>query len=983
MRRRATNASKEINLTRPGASFLFAAAILLTPAMRGLAVEPVRIGFLWHMHQPIYYPYESIVTTQAQGRYSFNVIDVHNQRFGPYTTWPRDAVQAGSSLAHLGASVSFGGSLIENLNVLAAAGVNGGMWNNWTAGYNQGRALSTTLGNSRLDLVAFGYHHPLLPLLDEQDIRMQIRLHKHVYGQTWTGPPTYAPGMFPPETAFATRIIPALIAEGIDWVLVDNIHFDRACEGYPYTAASCIIPPNPADQINPDPAASGGAWVQLQNLWAPSRVSAPFGYQPHYAEHIDPATGASSRIIAVPAARYEGNEDGRGGYGAFLYDQVMDAYLQYNTDPARPMFVVLHHDGDNFGGGSEAYYHHNFQNMVNWVAADPDYEVTTVQDYLDRFPVDSGDVIHVEPGSWAGADCGDPEFKKWLGDPNAAGWSPDRNSWAVLTAAKNRVFAAEGISPAANMQNVMTGSGTNTEKAWHYLLVGEASDYWYWDGSGEPWDSNVTRACNQAVAFADLVISGQPDAQPPTVFLPQREPYNPGGFEWGQSPEPSDFEVWTYVYDAGGVASVTLKWRADLDGVNPLSTTDNETYAGGAGVGPWQSLPMGVTAEGARPANILAPTYRAARYAATIAGQQDVLIDYYVEAVDEAANVTRTDIQHVYVGQAASGGGSAVIVDPDPPQAGQNLLISYDPSGGPLSGAAQVRMHYGFNNWNPVISPDPIMTWNAGAGRWQATIAVPSSATQFDCVFNNGAGTWDNNNGQDWHFAVEGGAPALEWIMDGALDADASLVAQNGAMLLYAGVRGTTLYVAAPDAGEGNDHFIFVVGVPGSLRAAPWAKAGQVADWSAFVADENDNDYEGWFDLGPGVAAQAMTGPNGGVLEGRIDLAAQLGGVPDVIYLAFGAYATPDGGSLIATHQVPAGGNGDGNIDATEYAPFQTFLRGDLNGDWRVDLIDVPAFVEVLLGNDVDAFRVRAADMNGQDGLDARDIALFVSRLTE
>jgi hypothetical protein len=71
--------------------------------------------------------------------------------------------------------------------------------------------------------------------------------------------------------------------------------------------------------------------VQLSNLWAPSRVSVPFGYQPHYAQHVDPETGAISRIVAVPAARYEGNEDGRGGYGAFLYDRVMDAYLPDNT----------------------------------------------------------------------------------------------------------------------------------------------------------------------------------------------------------------------------------------------------------------------------------------------------------------------------------------------------------------------------------------------------------------------------------------------------------------------------------------------------------------------------------------------------------------------------------------------------------------------------------------------------------------------------
>lgn len=954
---------------------------LLFPA-HSVRAEPIQIGFLWHMHQPIYYPYESLLATDSNNRYSFSVVDVHNQRFGPYSTWPKDAIVTGQSLPHLGASVSFTGSLIENLNALAAAGTNGGMWTNWQTGYNQGIAATTSLGNPRLDLVAFGYHHPLMPLLDEQDIRMQIRLHKHVYAQTWSAQSSYARGMFPAETAFSTRMIPALVAEGIDWVLVDNIHFDRACVGYPHTNASCIYPPNKADQVNPDPAANGGAWVQLNNLWAPSRVSVPFGYRPHRVQHVDPSTGFATQMTAVPAARYEGNEDGRGGYGAFLYDQVMDAYLSYNTDAQHPMFVVLHHDGDNFGGGSDAYYHSNFQSMVNWVSGDPNYDVTTVQDYLDRFPPAGSDLIHVESGSWAGADCGDPEFKKWLGDPNASGWSPDRNSWAVLTAAKNRVFMAESISPAASMQSVMTGSGSNTEKAWHFLLAGEASDHWYWDGSGEPWDSNVTRACNQAVAHADAVIAGQPDIAPPTVFIPQREPYNPGGFEWAATPEPSDFEVWTYAYDVSGLTSVTLHWRLDLDGNNSLTSIDNETYAGGAEVGAWNSLAMAITTEPPRPANILAPTHRATRYAAMIVGQENVLLDYYVEALDGAGNSFKSDIQHVYVGSSVpSGGGNVVTVTPNPPVAGQSVLIQYDPAGRPLAGSAQVKLHYGFNNWNPVISPDPGMTWNAGEALWELSVAVPADATQLDVVFNNGSGAWDNNGGQDWHFAVTGGQPQLAWQMDGQLDADASLVAQNGTMHLYAGVRGTTLYVAAPDAGEGNDHFIFVAGTPGSLRASPWAKAGQVANWSAFLADENNNDYEGWFDaIG---ATQATTGSNGGYLEGTIDLAGQLGQVPETIYLAFGAYGTADGGALAVGLQVPASINGNGTLDTGEYAAFQTFLRGDITADWRVDQFDIPGFVEVLLGNDVNAAHIRAADMDATNGPDGQDIALFVQAMVD
>jgi len=908
---------------------------------------PIQIAFLWHMHQPIYYPYESPVVTDAFSRFSFSVVDIHNQRLGPYRAWPADAINAAASLPYAGAQVSFSGSLIENLGALAAAGVNGGQWTNWDQWYDAAQSNLTILGNRRLEMIGFGYHHPLMPLLDERDIRMQIKLHKHAAAQTWTGGASYSHGIFPPETAFSTRIIPALVAEGIEWAMVDNIHFDRACVNYPHTNASSIYPPNKADQINPDPAASGGAWVQLQNLWAPSRVSAPFGYRPHRIQHVNPDTGAITAMTAVPAARYEGNEDGRGGYGAFLYDAVMDALLPYNNDPTKPLLVLLHHDGDNYGGGTDSYYHHNWNNMVSWVSGDPDYDVTTIEDYLDRFPVQANDVIHVENGSWAGADAGDPEFKKWLGDPNAQGWSPDRNSWAVLTAAKNRVFHADDLAPYASIANVRSGVGTATEKAWHWLLVSEASDYWYWDGT-QIWDSNVTVGSNQAVVFANQVINANPgvDTTKPNIFLPQRNPYNPGGLEWNPTPEPSDFEVWTYAYDVSGLTSVTLKWRADVDGVNPIASTQNETYAGGAEVGAWNSIAM--TSSDVAPQNgVIAPTYRALRYGAFINGQNNVLIDYYVEAVDGHGNIARSDIQHVWVGTntTTGGGDGGVTITPDPAQAGELVTIDYDPTGGPLSGAATVKLHYGFNQWNPVISPDPTMTWIPVDGVWRSVVSVPTTADQLDVVFNNGAGTWDNNNGADWHFTVEGADPAPGFVMDGVRDASSIAIASNGGLTLWADLQGTTLYVATNDAGEGNDHFIYLANPPGSLRAANWDKAGQIANWSAFLADENNNDYESWFDAAPG--AQAATGPNGGVLEGTIDLVSEFGSMPTEVYLAVGVYGNNDGGALVFGSQVPASVNNNGNIDASEYVLLDlsifappTECDGDVNGDGDTNVAD-------------------------------------------
>ena len=943
-------------------------------AWHALVAEPTQVGFLWHMHQPRYVPGQTVFG--ADSFFSYSVPDIHNQRFGPYNTWPKDAIDAGSFLPYLGAQVSFSGSLIQNLNELESAGINGGMWNNWDWAYRAAQNSSSVLGNRRLEIVAFAHHHALLPLLDQRDIEMQIRLYKEIYTQTWqTG---FSKGMFPPETAFSERIIPALVAQGIDWVLVDNVHFDRACVGYPHTNDSGLFPPNKADQLNPNPATNGGRWLQLNNLWAPSQVSAPFGYQPHLVQHVDPNTGIITQMTAVPAARYEGNEDGRGGYGAFLYDQVMDAYLPDNDDPQHPMYVVLHHDGDNFGGGSEGYYHHNFQNMVNWVSNDPDYEVTTTNDYLDRYPVAAGDVIHVEDGSWAGADNGDAEFKKWLGgDTSAGATSPDINSWAVLVAARNHVFTLDDVlgNASVNMGAVLAGTGTQLDRAWHYLLESEASDYWYWDGT-EVWDSNVTRGSNLANAQADSALGNMSftDTTAPTIFVPQRDPYNPGEVEWGPSAESSDFEIWTLVHDYSGLQSVTLKWRVDNDGSNPIASTQNETYGGGNEVGAWNSQSMSSSIV-PTPAGVVSATHKANRYGTMITGQTSVLVDYYVESIDAAGNVGRSDILHVWVGDGTGSGSTDVVVNPNPVMADQDVTVSYTPAGGPLGGAGAIYMHYGFDGWNPTVTPDVQMFDSNSDGIFEVTVPVLASAIAFDIVFNDGGATWDNNNGQDWHFAVEGASTGGGFTIDGTLDAGAQLIASNAGINLWADVDGDTLYIACTPASNGEDRFLVIAQTPGAMQQAMWGKNGQVAAWDTYIGNENDNGWSGWFDS---IGTTQLA--SGEVLEATLDLAGQYGSAPEQINLAVLSYGTADGATLSITNQVPFTLDGDGNVEPNEFVEILLCTMSgdgcclpDLTGDGGLNFFDISAFLSAFAAGDL------SVDFNNDGVLNFFDVSVFLS----
>ncbi len=747
----------------------FAAVALFPFRAAAQTNPPIQIAFLWHMHQPVYWPGETVNQTINANRYPFSVQQIFNDRTGPYTDWPKNAVQKGLALPHFGAQVSFSGSLVQNLNELGSVGR---FPANWKSHWNTARAWRTTRGNPRLDMVGFGYHHPLMGLVGYDNIRRQIQQHRALMQTQFPG--AYSKGIFPPENAFALTEIPAFVDEGLEWVLVDNIHFDRACAGYPWNAGGNLAEPNRADQRNSNPA----DWLQLNNVWAPTRNSAGWGRRPHFVEHVDPATGQRQRIIAVPADRYLGNEDGRGGFGALNYDLVMSQLAPFNTDPAHPILVVLHHDGDNYGGGSSGYYDNNFQSFVNWVRANPTrFECTTVQDYLDRFPPDTTDVIHVESGSWSGADNGDPEFKKWNADPtNCLSW--DRNSWGVVTAAQNEVQTAEAVAGAANPA---------VQAAWASLLNAQASDYWYWDGSTNGiWDAHPTRAANAAVTAARTVLPPTaPDPVPPSVWLPQREPYNPGATEFNTL-QPSDFTVWTFAYDRSGLQRIELKYRTDLDGLNPGATLENDTYLGGSGVTAWTSLPMTRAQIGS--ATTPLPLVKAAEYSAQIRGLGTVLVDYYAEAQDSAGNLTRSEIQHVWVGAlntrphqwaicdgqggAGSGpttctGAEAVSWLPATPTTADTITITVN------NPARAANLHWGVNQWglpDAAYRPANTVLFN-GTGpavqtpfgavtdcRMQLKIGPfnrPQQAvSRLDFVLNYVDGSWNNNNGQDWRITL-------------------------------------------------------------------------------------------------------------------------------------------------------------------------------------------------------------------------------------
>lgn len=887
--------------------FIFQAVLWANP--------PIYIAFHWHMHQPIYWPYESVVETDQHHRYDYSVTDIHNQRTGPYTAWPMDAIQKAidAGMSHAGAQISFSGSLIENLNALESAG--NGNFSGWKTRWNNFSLKTTSLGHQRLDFTAFGYHHPLMGLVPTKDIIHQIKAHRETI-QAELGFPA-SKGIFPPENAFRKEMIPALIETGIEWVLVDNIHFERACKHYPYNTGGNLYEPNPAYQLNPDP----GDWISLNNIWAPTQVSAQWSRQPHYVQYIDPESGEIFNMIAVPADRYLGNEDGRGGFGALDYENVMSQLESHNTDPNHPILIVLAHDGDNYGGGTDSYYHSNFQNFIDWLVQNSErFQFTTIQDYLDMFPPDPEDVIEVENGSWSGADNGDPEFKKWLGDPYN-GYSPDRNSWAVVTAGQNAVYTAEAANPGSEA----------VQTAWKYLMNAQTSCYWYWDGSQEGrWDAHPTRAVNQAYQSIVSLLPAQENTAP-TLFHPQREPFNPGGMEW-TIPQSNRDTIWTFVYDVSGLRHeenqdyVLLKYRYDLDGINNPETDHNERYSGGMDVSGWQTMIM-------EPVNRISltdplPLVKATLYQALLPDTLNVLVDYYIEAEDIHGNKAKSIIEHVWIGSHqgfSSGDRNNLTWIPAKPTAEDMITIIH------LSSKPGPVLHWGVNGWQTppaILYPDGTQSTSGSAVETPFLETSVSDSfiirlgpfskaegrfTSLDFVIRYADNTWNNNNGDDFHISIDDtGFVNDNFLIDGYAEESLNPIYNENGVVLYVNINREQIYIGTSGAPEiGKDVFVFLARPVSSMVNMPWSKAGTSMEWLAFLAQESTNGWNGWTDGGSTPQSAYMD-----ILEGSVKTTDFLSNDTDTLLLALTHFETADNGIL--TFQYP-NGNGDIHLDPAEW----------------------------------------------------------------
>jgi len=334
--------------------------------------------------------------------------------------------------------------------------------------------------------------------------------------------------------------------------------------------------PNKADQVD----TKGINWFSAQKDARGGEFAVPYCYLPHKSKYIDPETAQEYKITVVPMADYESYEDGYAAIGTSLVDPIV---AQQSNAP-RPPLVLFAHDGDNAWGGGSSYYDESVKGFSH-AAASAGIIPTTIPQYLKDHPVPDTEVVHIEDGAWVNADgdFGHPQFTNWLWPFynssykfNPTGWTEDMMNQAITTAGENHAIMAEQLE--GNNLRISeivnpTSNVSPAEKAWHFLMAGYDSGNAYY-GLAEDLEIKTTLAVNRCVQFAKPTLDAHPgiDNTKPSVFIPQRWPYNPGekgfGAPYGYNEflNSADFTVYTFAYDVSGIQKAELKYRIDVDG---------------------------------------------------------------------------------------------------------------------------------------------------------------------------------------------------------------------------------------------------------------------------------------------------------------------------------------------------------------------------------------------------------------------------------
>ncbi len=501
-----------------------------------------------------------------------------------------------------------------------------------------------------------------------------------------------------------------------------------------------ISPPNRADLQN---VSNVGGWVTQQMAHEQQQIANkyPFASTPHWVRYVDPATGAESRVVGVPVDQsgswlegwegaatasdlmpYQGllpqkqffviahdgdNSSGRAGSSDTWYNgrsvtcsggvQCMgiSEYMINNMPPASDVAHVQ--DGswiDTRDSSSDPTWYHWRLPFGIWKGQFSEFNRVTGMNLAPKTNLSGqqeGMTVSLEYG-WhylernfallqAAMNYAKTAEQIWL--------EKNPNYWSPSTALDNQItYPGNQLNPwmisfpvKGNPANNYAGGANPAELGWYFLLPAMDSGFGYYD---ENKDDSVkpTLAFNNSLYFTKPYVQANigTDHTGPSVWWPQRWPYNPGSVNSGKAEGwtvhhfDHNFAIYTYAYDVSGISNIKLRIRTHTAKLADATDNTFRVYdpvalaaAGVPNITPskvsaWQDynltkrelLPVMNGVNWVQPTKdtlqILPAQEIGDLYYAYIGNYRDQLLDYYIEATDSKGNVTRSEIQTVYVG---------------------------------------------------------------------------------------------------------------------------------------------------------------------------------------------------------------------------------------------------------------------------------------------------------------------------------------------
>lgn len=504
--------------------------------------------------------------------------------------------------------------------------------------------------------------------------------------------------------------------EAGEWVTVGMSHEQQnVVNKYPF----CIIPhwvqyvdpeTGKIDKLAAIPVDQNGSWLEGWEGYADA------------TNEVDRTTyvdAAGDRVMYFVIAHDGDNSQGRAG----SYDTWMNSGKEYSINGVVGMGVqeylkahpipeddIQHiQDGswiDTRDSSSDPDWYHWHIPMGVWKGQFADFSKATGTEF--EYPKNHADVpfghaVSLEYGYHylernfailqASLNYAKTAEQIWLDDhPNY--WSPKTEAEKQVTYEGNQLNPYMLSYPVKGDEaNDYKGGANPAELGWYFLIASIDSGFGYYD---ENTDDNVkpTLGFNQSLFFTEPYVQKNlaKDKTGPSMWWVQRYPTNPGSVNSGKAEgwttiyADNTWAIYTYAFDASGIEDVKVYIRphkAKRMGPTDIAPRvyDPSKFAGQPNVdvdqvGEWKAYPTkmrnleadinGVGWQTAAPHllyNVLGAKKIGNTYYAYINEYRDQLVDYYMEATDKLGNVTRSEIQHTYVGAGRYKSEGGLIVE--------------------------------------------------------------------------------------------------------------------------------------------------------------------------------------------------------------------------------------------------------------------------------------------------------------------------------